>query len=85
LSFATEADNNVSTSTYPMRDTWQPHVAVQLSAFQGPNSKPVLLISRLNPDDARRLGASLTQSADLVQKAYEEFRASKEADGDGFA
>ncbi len=81
MSFATEADNNVATSTYPMRDCFQPHVAVQLASFQGPNSKPVLLISRLNPDDARRLGASLTQSADFVQKAYDEFRAEKEADG----
>ena len=68
-----------------MGDAYQPHVALQLGSYQGEESKPVLIISRLSPDDALRLSAALSQSAEQIRVAYDAFKAEREADGNAFA
>lgn len=79
--YATEADNNVIVSAYPMKECYQPHIAVQLSSYQGKDSTPVLIVARLNPEDARCIGAALQQSAEHIQEAYDAYLVERSSDG----
>lgn len=80
-SFASEADNGVIIAAGPNPEAFHPHVFLHLSHVSGPEDKPVVLVARLNPEDARAIGAALVASAERVQPRYDEYIAEINADG----
>jgi hypothetical protein len=80
MPFACESDNAVVTAAYGMADDHVPHVGLSLACYQT-EGKPVVIISRLNPNDARAVAVALTQAAELVQEPWETFKAETESEG----
>ncbi len=82
ISFCCEALNGVVVSAYPAKETYSPHVGLCLSAVIGESAQPVVLVARLDPDEASSIGAALQASADHIRPAYEIWEAESKADGD---
>lgn len=81
-SYATEADNGVITSVFPVPNVSLPHVALHLSHASWLEGAPVVLVAWLSPDDARAIAVSLSASADRVQVEYDGFLAAENAGED---
>jgi hypothetical protein len=81
-SYAAECENGAVVAIYPNPEALTPHVGLHLSHLSGPNDLPCVLVGRLSPDDARAVGASLQQSADRVQKAWDEYMVEVKSDGE---
>lgn len=80
-SYATEAANGVVAAAYPNTKDFRPHVGLHLSHLSGPNDNPVVLVARLDPDDARSLAQALADSADRVAPEYETYLAEIQSSG----
>lgn len=80
-SYAVEAVNGVVVSTYPNKEAFHPHCGLTLSALVGEAAQPVVVMARLNPDEARCLGNSLVQGAEFIQEAFDEYLVEVKADG----
>lgn len=73
ISFACEGLNKVITSVFPNPDDFTPHIALSLAHLtSSPEGGPVVLVSRLSPDEARAVGLQLQACADRVQLKWDE-------------
>lgn len=83
MTYACESENAVVTCAYGMGDDIPvPHVGLSLSCYQK-EGNPVVIISRLSPDDALCLSKALADNAELVRPKWEEFKAEMEGEVDG--
>jgi hypothetical protein len=80
MPFACESENAVVTAAYGMQDDHIPHVGLSLSCYQK-EGNPVVIISRLSPDDALATAKALSDAAELVRPKWEDFKAEMESEG----
>ncbi len=80
-SYAAEADNGCVVAVFPNGEAAFPHVALHVSHLSGPDDRPVVLVARLSPDDARAFSLSLAHSADQVSPKYDEYLVDMTGDG----
>jgi hypothetical protein len=81
MPFACESENAVVTAAYGMLDDHVPHVGLSLSCYQK-EGNPVVIISRLSPDDALATATALATAAELVRSKWEEYKAEMESGGE---
>ncbi len=82
-SYAAEAENGCVVAVFPNGEAAFPHVALHVSHLSGPDDRPVVLVARLSPDDARAFSHSLANSAEQVSPKYDEYLIEMTGDGAG--